>query len=69
MYTLIQELQEVYAPTMEMTQFQYNDLIYYLKKYPLDKFIYDFGKLHDTELSEKELAQAWLHPETIKVVE
>ncbi len=68
-YIILNDLRKKYAPTIEMTQFQYNDLKYYLKHYPLDKFIYDFWEIYDTELSEKDLAQAWLHPETIKVKE
>lgn len=67
MIELLEKLKQKYAPTIEMTQFQYNDLRHYRVHYPLDKFIYDFCEIYDTELSEKDLAQAWLHPETIKI--
>lgn len=68
-YSILNDLRKKYAPTIEMTQFQYKDLRHYRVHYPLDKFIYDFCEIYDTELSEKYLAQAWLHPETIKIVD
>ena len=71
-YTLIQELQEVYAPTIEMTQEQYH----YFKwlRDTNDSLFQAFLTVsyNENELSlfsELDLTQAWLHPETIKVVE
>ena len=85
-YTLIQELQEVYAPTIEMTQAQYdifdsalaaskeneNDFIYFIDN--LDTQSHFYGDIFGKELSvfindSRYLMQAWLHPETIKVVD
>lgn len=63
----MERLRDIYAPTIEMTQLQYKFFKYYLKNYPLDLFTYEFFEVYDTDLSEKDLAQAWLHPETIKV--
>ena len=71
-YALIQELQEAYAPTMEMTQEQYH----YFKwlRDTNDSLFQAFLTVsyNENELSlfsELDLMQAWLHPETIKVVE
>ena len=71
-YTLIQELQEVYEPTIEMTQAQYN-FFKWLQDTNNSLFeVFLTVSYSDNEFSsfpELELAQAWLHPETIKVVE
>lgn len=68
-YIILNDLRKEYAPTIKMTNEEYHDLRHYRVHFPLDKFIYDFGELHGTQLSEKDLAQAWIHPETVKVVD
>lgn len=71
-YALIQELQEVYAPTIEMTQEAYNELSD-LRSHNRDlDGVLSHAMLPYNPLiryTTEELAQAWLHPETVKVVE
>ena len=77
-YTLIQELQEVYAPTIEMTKKQYlfitseyekESVVDAVSNLTADNIIKEeFHSNFWTPLSEKQVVQAWLHPETIKVV-
>lgn len=67
---LLEKLKQEYAPTIEMTQEAYNELND-LRSHNRDlegvlsraMFSYNPLKWYTTE----ELAQAWLHPETIKV--
>lgn len=68
---LLEDLQQEYAPTIEMTKFE-NDI---LSKYKFgdngdffDLVEYETDYLY-RELSASELMQAWLHPETIKIVD
>ena len=69
---LIRELKDIYAPTIEMTEEAYNELND-LRSHNRDldgvlsraMFPYNPLKWYTTE----ELAQAWLHPDTIKLVE
>ena len=79
-------LRDIYAPTIEMTQAQYdifdsalaaskeneNDFIYFIDN--LDTQSHFYGDIFGKELSvfindSRYLMQAWLHPETIKVVD
>ena len=83
---IISKLKEEYAPTVEMTQAQYdifnsalaaskegeNDFIYFIEN--LDTQSHFYGDIFGKELSvfindSRYLMQAWLHPETIKVVD
>ena len=79
-------LKDTYAPTIEMTQAQYdifnsalaaskegeNDFIYFIDN--LDTQSHFYGDIFGKELSayrndSRYLMQAWLHPETINVVD
>ena len=70
----IEQLREEYAPTVEMTKEQ-RDLI--LRNQDEDKLYeimgtedgYYFDSLYWGDLEPHEVAQAYLHPETIKAVE
>lgn len=71
---VLQALQQEYAPTVEMTKEQ-KDLI--LRNQDEDKLYeimgeedgYYFDSLYWGNLEPHEVAQAYLHPETIKVVD
>ncbi|CAK1255123.1 hypothetical protein [Fructobacillus cardui] len=83
-YALIEELQENYAPTVEMTQ-QQKDLLLHFKE--TTWFSLFLAKFNDPEFGESlpdlscfdgwgvskerenDLLTAWLHPESIKVVD
>lgn len=66
---LVTDLQETYAPTIKMTEAEKILLMNYLEMSSLSSFmdlvLYSSG-LYDN-LSDEELAQAWLHPESIEV--
>ena len=83
---LIRELKDTYAPTIEMTQAQYdifnsalaaskenkNDFIYFIDNLDTQSHFYSdiFGKELSAFINDSRyLMQAWLHPETIKVVD
>lgn len=78
---LIEILRQEYAPTVEMTKKQYNALKWYKDNLDfstcLEKFQNYNGetrmgiKFDDLKgkLSDEDIMQAWLHKETIKVVE
>lgn len=81
-YETINKLRKEYAPTVEMTKTEKNNILS-SKKYGLSfiNFYADvmhqstaikFGVQTNPELyksfSEEKLMQAWLHPETIKVI-
>lgn len=79
-YKLIEELKKEYAPTIEMTKNDKDILLYNLENYPFDVFIENvsvsdkekFGLPSNNEfrgLSIEDLMQAWLHPESIKVID
>lgn len=71
---LLENLREEYAPTVEMTEVQ-RDLI--LRNRDEDKLYeimgdedgYYFDSLYWGDLEPREVAQAYLHPDTIKVVD
>ena len=82
----MERLRDIYAPTIEMTQAQYdifdsalaaskeneNDFIYFIDN--LDTQSHFYGDIFGKELSvfindSRYIMQAWLHPETIKVVD
>lgn len=76
---LIRELKDTYAPTIEMTKNQYlfitseyekESVVEAVANLTVDDIIKE--KFHSNfwaPLSEKQVVQAWLHPETIKVVD
>lgn len=77
---MIDELQERYAPTVEMTQEQYQQFIDFRKR--TDSVQTHAVTLHDKKTKYPEFLndlvggvygrlflQAWLHPETIKIVD
>lgn len=72
MRDLLEQLRKTYAPTVEMTQKQYDQLktakelttlmsLCNKSDHPLYNYLYP--------LSGEKLATAWLHPECIKVVD
>ena len=82
----MERLRDIYAPTIEMTQAQYdifdsalaaskeneNDFIYFIDNLDTQSHFYGdiFGKELSTFINDSRyLMQAWLHPETIKVVD
>lgn len=70
---IIQKLLKEYAPTVEMTEGQKNTLLEYKSReslsYTLSERGTTFGAWFWSPLTERQVAQAWLHPESIKVVE
>ncbi|MDF8374041.1 hypothetical protein G9401_00330 [Weissella paramesenteroides] len=79
MRDLLEQLRETYAPTIEMTKNQYwfitseyekESVVEAVANLTVDDIIKE--KFHSNfwkPLSEKQVVQAWLHPETIKVVD
>jgi len=77
---IIEDLREEYTPTIEMTKNDRDILLYNLQNYPFDVFAESIA-LSDKEkfglpankefkgLSIEDLMQAWLHPETIKIID
>ena len=71
--TLVNDLQETYAPKIKMTFEQKDGLMQFLDEsdFGFKTFWICFGSGSSLykEFSEKELMRAWLHPELIEVVE
>lgn len=79
MRDLLEQLRAEYAPTIEMTENQYwfitseyekESVVEAVANLTVDDIIKE--KFHSNfwaPLSEKQVVQAWLHPETIKVVD
>lgn len=77
---VIEKLRDEYAPTVEMTNYQKGLLLRYLEDLPFSDLISDVylsraggagdehGDRYD-DLSDEDIMNAWLHPETIKVVD
>ncbi|MFT9082992.1 MAG: hypothetical protein ABF477_03810 [Leuconostoc pseudomesenteroides] len=68
----LKELREEYAPTVEMTKLKHDVFaeemeIYYITQEELDSFITDGLNLGD--MTVRKGLNAWLHPETIKIVD
>lgn len=76
---IVMKLANTYAPTIEMTKNQYR---FITSEYEKESVVYAVANLTADDifketfhsnfwepLSEKQVVQAWLHPETIKVVE
>ena len=77
---VLQALQQEYAPTIEMTKVGKNYLLYYLENSSFGSFISDINLVRSgtigveptdyfEDLSDEDLMQAWLRPDTIKVVD
>lgn len=72
---LVNDLQETYAPKIKMTIEQRNKFMIFISEdEEFEDFWYCYGygrKLYKefSEFSEKELMQAWLHPELLEVVD
>lgn len=67
---VINLLREEYAPTVEMTSG--NKATFIQEGDSLSKLLtgyFGFDVLYWGDISERKVAQAWLHPETIKVVD
>ena len=68
----MERLRDIYAPTIEMTKAEKTLLLNYLEMSSfrefMDVIMYRDDDLYDS-LSDEDIAQAWLHPETIKVVD
>ncbi|MCT8391494.1 hypothetical protein [Leuconostoc mesenteroides] len=77
----MEQLRDIYAPTVEMNQKQYSQLMWYKRNANLFTCIDCFLKHDGTtkfvlssenllgNLTQEDIAQAWLHPETIKIVD
>ncbi|WP_273707610.1 hypothetical protein [Leuconostoc mesenteroides] len=75
----LKELREEYAPTVEMTKKQYNTFKWHKDNLDFSACLGTFQnyngetrmgiKFDDLkgELSDEDIMQAWLHPETIKI--
>ncbi|WP_312399518.1 hypothetical protein [Leuconostoc lactis] len=66
----LKSLQKEYAPTVEMTSG--NKATFIQEGDSLSKLLtgyYGFDVLYWGDVSERKVAQAWLHPENIKVVD
>ena len=70
-YTLLEDLRKEYVPTVEMTHQQAKIFAsYYHPEKPIIKDKFDYPDvLIMKDISEKELTQAWLHPDSIKIVD
>ena len=70
---IFEELREMYAPTVEMTQKQYDQFKTAKELVTLSELGYALIKKAAysslCNLSSEDLATAWLHPECIKVVD
>ena len=66
---MLNQLQQTYAPTVEMTEQEYQDLMEIKNdggKY--SKYLYFLDWAIANNLTEEQQMSAWLHPESIKVV-
>ena len=77
MIELLEKLKQKYAPTIEMTKNQY---LFITSEYEKESVVYTVANLTADDiiketfhsnfwspLSEKQVVQAWLHPDTIKI--
>lgn len=67
---IFDKLREEYAPTVEMTSG--NKVTFIQEGESLSKLLtgyFGFDALYWGDVSERKVAQAWLHPETIKVAD
>lgn len=78
-YEIIEGLRKEYAPTVEMTKGQYafitseyerENVVDAVANLTVDDFLREnFDAKFWEPLTQREVVQAWLHPETIKVVD
>lgn len=79
-YEIIEGLRKEYAPTVEMTKIQYDYIAPLIKEgqelgatftefWEVYKYIGASKKLTPAFKSQEHAMQAWLHPETIKIVD
>ena len=69
---LVNDLQETYAPKIKMTIEQRNKFMIFIsedEEFEDFWYCYGYGRKLYKEFSEKELMQAWLHPELIEVTD
>lgn len=69
-YIILNDLRKEYAPTVEMTSG--NKATFIQEGDSLSKLLtgyFGFDALYWGDVSERKVAQAWLHPETIKIVD
>ena len=70
--TLVNDLQETYAPKIKMTSEQKEEFMAFVNS-PDDKFenfwfcLGSGDSLYKNKISEEDLMRAWLHPELIEV--
>ena len=72
--SIIKNLQETYAPKIEMTSEQKEEFMAFLNS-PDDNFenfwfcLGSGDSLYKNKISEEDLMRAWLHPELIEVID
>lgn len=69
---IVEQLREEYAPTVEMTSGEKATILDEKEGISLSWVLTDsrsFDAMYWGNRSERDIAQAWLHPETIKVVD
>lgn len=72
LFSLINDLREEYAPTVELTSGEKATILDEKEGISLSWVLTDsrsFDAMYWGNRSERDIAQAWLHPETIKVVD
>lgn len=77
----MERLRDIYAPTIEMTKKQYNTFKWHKDNLDFSTCLGTFKKYNGEtrigikfdnlkgDLSDEDIMQAWLHPETIKIVD
>ena len=70
--TLVNDLQETYAPKIKMTSEQKEEFMAFVNSpdYKFENFWFCLGSgdsLYKNKISEEDLMRAWLHPELIEV--
>ncbi|MEM0561988.1 hypothetical protein [Leuconostoc mesenteroides] len=80
-YIILNDLRQEYAPTVEMTKKQYNTFKWHKDNLDFSACLGTFQNYNGEtrmgikfdnlkgDLSDEDIMQAWLHPETIKVVD
>jgi len=71
MRDLLEQLRQEYAPAIEMTKRQARVFkLYYDSEKPFDKSEFEcIDNYFMKSINEKDLMRAWLHPETIEIVD
>lgn len=80
-YIILNDLRQEYAPTVEMTKKQYNTFKWHKDNLDFSACLGTFQNYNGEtrmeikfdnlkgDLSDEDIMQAWLHPETIKIVD